>query len=450
MKKLISFLILTFTFSTATEFSECIHLLNRTSLGVTSNELNSCLKDNNYKISISNILKSTNKDTIKFQQKPDFAKKIIRPYKKMKYLNIGERKAFRKNLNKQKMKMKKWWVNKLMTTQTPFLEKMVLFWHSHFTSSLIKVRQPALMYQQNQLFRKYAFGNFGDLLHAIIEDPAMLIYLDNRGNRKKHPNENFARELLELFTLGEGNYSEKDIKALAKALTGYSLDKNMNFRFKKKIHDKSKKRFLEYYGNYNAHQLIDIILEQEATSIFIVTKLWKTFIGYNPNSIEIKRLAKIFRNNNYELKPLMQAMLNSKFFKDSSTKGIMIKSPIEFTVGTLRSFEYQDFDSRVILQYSRRLGQNLLDPPNVKGWVGGKNWINANTLLIRKQFINRLTRGDSMKHLKLNLFDVNSTIQSRSEKAADTLLPVSVFITPANNFNKTLKTILQHPLYQLK
>ncbi len=451
IKKLLTLFTLTFTLSIATEFSECIHLLNRTSLGINSHELKACLEDKNYKRTVNNILASASKNTNILDQKPDFAKKIIRPYKKMKLLNSEERKLFRKNLNIQKNNMKKWWIRKLLTTQKPFKEKMVLFWHNHFTSSLKKVRQPALIYRQNQLFRQYALGNFGDLLHRIIEDPAMLIYLDNRGNRKKHPNENFARELLELFTLGEGNYSEKDIKALAKALTGYSIDKNMNFKFKKNIHDKSKKRFLGHYDNYNAHQLIDIILQQKATSIFIVTKLWRTFIGYNTNSIEIQRLAKVFRKNNYELRPLMQEILTSKFFRSYKNIGTMFKSPIEFIIGTLRTFQYQDFNPKIALQYSKRLGQNLLDPPNVKGWRGGKNWINANTFLIRKQFINRLTRDNNIKHLKFDIFHIDNFTKNISSKlVANILLPVNVSIIPANSFNRTLKNILQHPLYQLK
>jgi uncharacterized protein (DUF1800 family) len=450
IKKLLTLYILTFTLSTATEFFECIHLLNRTSIGIGSKELNSCIEDKNYEVTLKKLFITSSKNQNILYKKPNFAKKIIKPYKKMKLLNSEERKLFRKNLNRQKKNMKIWWMKKLLTTQTPFKEKMVLFWHNHFTSSLQKVRQPALIYKQNQLFRKYALGNFRDLLHQIIEDPAMLIYLDNRGNRKKHPNENFARELLELFTLGEGNYNEKDIKALAKALTGYSINKDMNFRFKKNIHDKSKKRFLGHYDNYNAHQLIDIILEQKATSLFIVTKLWKTFIRYDIDNIEVHRLAKVFRKNNYELKPLMMEILNSKFFRNSKNKGTMFKSPIEFIVGTLRTFKYLDFNPKIALKYSKRLGQNLLDPPNVKGWTGGKNWINTNTLLIRRQFINRLTKRDNIKHLNFDIFNVVKSKKNISSKAVNILLPINVFITPENDFNKTLKSILQHPLYQLK
>ena len=432
----------------ATETSLCIHLLNRTSFGVDTKGLSACLKDQSYDASISRIL--TFPPTLDNHEKPDFAKNIIKPSKKHKELNAAERMAFRKMRKESQMAMKKWWMHKLLTTQTPFEEKMVLFWHNHFTSSLKKVKQPALMYQQNQLFRNHALGNFSDLLHAIVEDPAMLIYLDNRGNKKGHPNENLARELLELFTMGEGNYNEQDIKVLARSLTGYSVDKDLNFRFKKRIHDNGEKEIFGKRGNFNAHDIISIILEQPATSRLIVKKLWLEFIGSTPDPVEVERLALFFSKNNYEIKPLLQGMFLSKSFMSPSNYGTMIKSPIELIVGTLRSFDYRDFDPKIALQYSKRLGQDLLDPPNVKGWTGGESWINTNTLLIRRSFLNRLTRGNAMQHLKYDLFESETMGQSIESRAAETLLPVNVFITPAPKFNQTLRTILQHPLYQLK
>ncbi|RLA76948.1 MAG: DUF1800 domain-containing protein, partial [Epsilonproteobacteria bacterium] len=322
-----------------------------------------------------------------------FAKKIIKPNKKHKDLNAEEREAFRENRRREKSAIKKWWMHKLIETNAPFEEKMVLFWHNHFTSSLKKVPQIALMYRQNQLFRRYALGNFAKMLHSIVEDPAMLIYLDNRANRKKRPNENFARELLELFTLGEGHYSEQDIKELARALTGYSIDKHMSFRFKKKLHDSGEKSIFGHRGDFNAHQAVDIILEQNATAEFIVGKLWKAFVSEESDDMEIKRLAQYFRDQKYELKPIINAILTSKAFMELSNRGTLIKSPIELIVGTLRTFNTTAFDLKIALQYSRRLGQDLLNPPNVKGWSGGKQWINANTLLIRKEFISRLTRA---------------------------------------------------------
>ncbi len=448
MKKLILFFILLFSEAEATEFEQCAHLLHRTSFGITELDITACLHDASYEATVKRLL-----DMPQAQEPdplPDFAAKLILPPKKFKELNAEERKAFTKKKRKQHIALKQWWITKMLTTRTPFRERMVLFWHNHFTSSIRKVQQPALIYRQLQLFRSYAVGNFAQLLHKIIEDPAMLTYLDNRANRKKHPNENLARELLELFTLGEGHYSEKDIKEVARTLTGYSLDKNRNFRFKKKQHDKGKKRLFGDTGNYNAHQMVDLLLEQNATALFVVQKFWRAFAGDDPDQQEVERIAAIFRGNSYELKPMLYALFTSPFFTAPTNRGTMIKSPAELIVGTLRTFNYSTFDPKIAMQYSRRLGQDLLDPPNVKGWPGGRDWVNANTLLIRKEFLSRLTRGKEIKRLDDALFQNPLIADSPEAAAAKTLLPIKVFLTPAHRFNTTLQTILQHPLYQLK
>lgn len=431
-----------------TTFSECKHLLNRTMFGIDNIHLNLCLQSKSYEDFIDTIIYHAPR--VRTADSSVYMPSILRPSRKIRDLNITERKAFQKKKRESFLTIKEWWFTKMLTTQIPFEERMVLFWHNHFTSSLRKVGQSALIYQQNKLFRKHALGNFSELLHAMIEDPAMLIYLDNRANKKSHPNENFARELLELFTLGEGNYSEDDVKEFARALTGYSVDKDLKFRFKKKIHDNNNKQLFGQTGNFNAHDVVDIILQQKETSVFIVKKLWLAFIGEHPHIEEVQRLAKIFRQNNYNLKPLMQALLTSSYFTDIQTRGTMIKSPIELIVGTLRSFGYRDFDNKLAIQFSRRLNQDLFDPPNVKGWNGGKSWINTNTFLIRRSFLNRLTRGDTMNHLHYDLFTPRTEVQSKEERAAEILLPIKVYITPASQFDQTLRTILQHPLYQLK
>jgi uncharacterized protein (DUF1800 family) len=295
------------------------------------------------------------------------------------------------------------------------------------------------MYEQNRLFRKHALGNFKEFLHEVIRDPAMIIYLDNRNNNKTHPNENLARELLELFTMGEGHYSEKDIKELARGLTGYTLNKNLEFTFRKKAHDSDKKIFFGETGNFDADAMIEIILRQEATSIYIVTKFYKEFVSYTPNKQEIQRLAKLFQKNNYELKPLMFAILTSDEFINEKNRATMIKSPVELVVGTLRSLNYKSFDAKLGLKYTQKLRQNILNPPNVKGWSGGKTWIDANTLLTRKDYLHKLTRGDEIMHLDLN-----------KSSLAQILLPVKVYITPTSNKKEYLNMILQHPIYQLK
>lgn len=230
----------------ATDLSQCIHLLNRVSFGIDSTTIDRCLKQKNYKYSVLDL--TTRPRVLDYKKTPEFAKKILRPSIKIKDLNLADRRAFKKERRARQVALKAWWFKEMLTTEDPFLAKMLLFWHNHFTSSLRKVKQPALIYQQHQLLRKHALGNFAELLHAIIEDPAMLIYLDNRANKKSQPNENLARELLELFTLGEGNYNEEDIKEMARALTGYSLNKNLQFHYKKRIHNNSQKHFFGQEG----------------------------------------------------------------------------------------------------------------------------------------------------------------------------------------------------------
>jgi uncharacterized protein (DUF1800 family) len=432
----------------ASEPSLCIHLLNRSAFGIDKHQLTACLKSNSYEHFVEDMV-YTPKNAL--EQPPVFtANTLIKPPKNVTELNATERMTFNQKRQSSHMLLKTWLFETMLKTNNPFEEHMLLFWHNHFTSSLKKVGQAALIYRQHELLKENALGNFATFLHDIIKDPAMLIYLDNRASKKSHPNENLARELLELFTLGEGNYKESDIKALARGLTGYGIDQNFNFRFNKNIHDQGEKTFLGKSGNFDADEMIDIILEQDATSLFIVKKLWYEYIGYEPDAKEVQRLAKLLRDNHYELKPLMVALFTSPYFTASSARATMIKSPIELIIGTLRSFGYEDFDTQLGIQFSNRLGQNLFDPPNVKGWEGKETWINTNTLLIRKGFLNRLSRGDAMKHLHYDLFNLNLFGNTKEERAAAILLPIKVLITPGNTFDDTVRTILQHPLYQLK
>ena len=433
----------------ATEFLQCKHLLNRTSFGIDQMHLQTCLKSDSYHSFLHTLIYQDRREFKRAEK--NYHPRLLRPSRKMRELNSKERKAFRKKRRESYMHLKEYWFKQMLTTEDPFKEKMILFWHNHFTSSLKKVGQASLLYKQHILLEKHALGNFAELLHAIIEDPAMLSYLDNRGNRKGHPNENLARELLELFTMGEGNYKEKDIQALARTLTGYSLNRNLHFKFKRNIHDKSTKVFLGQKGHFDAHDIVEIILAQPATSKFMVKKLWLTFIDNQAEPKEVERLAQLFKIGNYEMKPLLEALFTSKYFTTSSNYGTMVKSPVDLIVGTLRSFDYRDFDAKMGIQYSRRLGQDLFDPPNVKGWSGGETWVNTHTLLLRKAFLNRFLRGENMKHLHYGLFNTCPVPENQREIcAAKTLLPVNIFMTPAPTFKQSLRTIFQHPLYQLK
>jgi uncharacterized protein (DUF1800 family) len=312
-------------------------------------------------------------------------------------LNAEERAAQQKLTNEQVQQIKAWWYDEMLATPSPFTERMTLFWHNHFTSSLRKTRSPVLHYRQNALLRRESLGSFAALLREVSRDPVMLDYLDNRLNRWERPNENFARELLELFTLGEGHYTEQDIKNAARAFTGWTTTPDRaRFLENVRIHDPDSKTFLGRTGRFDGDDILKLILQQPRTAEFIAAKLWREFVSPTPDAKEVQRLAAVFRDGGYAIKPLMRAMLTSDAFWAAKNRGELIKSPVEFLVGTVRFFENTPVDGDSLARYSRRLGQDIFDPPNVKGWPGHTAWISTDTLLAREQFLQRLLRGDRL------------------------------------------------------
>lgn len=294
----------------------------------------------------------------------------------------------------QSNELKAWWASEMITTPTPITEIMTLFWHNHFTSSLRKVRSPVLMYRQNVLLRRHALGNFGEMLRAISRDPAMLVYLDNASSRREAPNENFARELLELFTLGEGRYAEADIKEIARAFTGWTIDRRSGtFANIARRHDQGEKSVFGQTGRFDGDDVVDILLAQPSTAILITTKLWHAFVSDQPDTAEIERLAALLRASDYELAPLMTALLTGDAFWAPANRGTLIRSPIELLVGTVRLLDIEVDRMRRIAMMSRRLGQDLFDPPNVKGWPGGASWITSERYLARQELLRTVTYG---------------------------------------------------------
>ena len=392
--------------------------------------MNNCISSSDYNSYIYTYILNNKKDL----KQEKLLLKIIRRDK-----NTQDPKKFGRELRAEQLKLRTWYIKQLLSTQQPFREKMVLFWHNHFVSSLQKVRHAKIMQVQNNLFRKYALGNFKEFVHQIIRDPAMIIYLDNRANKKSHPNENFARELLELFTIGEGNYTEKDIKELAKGLTGYTIDKKPKFKFRKNIHDSSKKTFMGKTGNFTADDMIDILFTKKEVSVFITTKLYKEFISYDVDEKEVDNLAKIFRDSNYEISTLLNAVFLSTKFQEKSSFNTMIKSPLELTIGTLRSFEYKSFNKRVVLRHLKKMEQPLFVPPNVKGFKGEYTWVNANTSIARKEFLAKISREESIYKTQLNKSEIEENlglVQTLSNKKM--------------NKKQFIRKILFNTIYQLK
>jgi len=285
----------------------------------------------------------------------------------------------------------------MVSTPSPLTERLTLFWHNHFTSSLKKVKWPPLLYRQNLLFRQMAAGSFRDLLYAVAKDPAMILYLDTRTIHKNRPNENFARELFELFTLGEGHYTEQDIKEAAHAFSAWKIDRhNGMFRIARRQQDTGVKTVLGQTGHFTGDDILALPLNQPSTARYVVAKFWREFISEEPVPEEVDRLAKIFQDNEYQIAPLLRALFTSPHFWASGNRGVLIKSPVDLIVGTTRLFALTISNTRLLPRLSRQLGQNLFDPPNVKGWPGGTQWITTTTLLDRWQILQRALRGHEM------------------------------------------------------
>ena len=290
--------------------------------------------------------------------------------------------------------LRAWWVREMLSTPSPLTERMTLFWHNHFTSGQDKVQYPQQMAQQNMLLRRDALGNFGELLHDVAKDPAMLQYLDGASNRKGKPNENFAREVMELFTLGEGNYTQRDVSEAARAYTGWSLDPDTQaYVWRANQHDDGDKTVLGQTGPFDGDQVLDILLARPETATFVTTKLWREFVSDTPDPARIAPIAAQFRASHYDIKVALRGLFMSDAFWDEGDRGVLVKSPVEFVVGTLRAFDIGYDNTAPFAAQIRTLGENLFYPPNVKGWPGGTIWINSSTLLARKQFVEQLFRA---------------------------------------------------------
>lgn len=305
--------------------------------------------------------------------------------------------AERKMEGEELLDLRRWWMGWMEVTPTPLVEKMTLFWHGHFATSAAKVKNGYWMWRQNDTLRRNALGNFSALTKEMSRDPAMMIYLDLPQSRREHPNENWARELMELFTVGIGNYSEQDVRESARAFTGYRLDlATQEFRFVRKQHDDGPKRFLGRRGNFNGDDIIDILAKQPACSQFIGKKLCRYFINDDPAPALIEMVAASLRAHNFQMKPVLREVLSSAEFYASANRRSQIKSPTQFIVQTCRVLGCELPASPITQGALRQMGQLLFAPANVKGWDGGKSWISTSTLLFRNNFANYLINGDAV------------------------------------------------------
>jgi len=309
---------------------------------------------------------------------------------KMKDMAIADKKQLQKAARDRTKDLNTAWMKQLITTQTPLLEKITLFWHGHFACRV--EGNPYITQQLNNIQRQYAFAPFKDLLLAVSKSAAMLQFLNNKQNHKEHPNENFARELMELFTIGRENYTEQDIKESARAFTGWNSDDNYEFIFRPKTHDTDSKIFMNQSGNFAGEDILNIILQQKQTAVFICTKMYRFFVNENENKKHINELADFYFTNNYDTGKLLKKIFTANWFYDEANIGANIKSPAEFIIGFSKSFGIIPADD-VLLKIQRALGQTLFYPPNVAGWAGGKSWIDSSTLMLRLKIPSTVLNG---------------------------------------------------------
>ena len=312
---------------------------------------------------------------------------------------------------KQMQEIQKWWLRRMIETGRPLEEKMTLFWHGHFATAYRTIEDSFHMFQQNQLFRTHAVGNFADLVLRILRSPAMLKYLDNDESRKGRPNENLARELMELFVLGEGNgYTESDIKEGARALTGFTFNDD-TFEFQPNNHDRESKSILGQTGNWDGDDFAKIILSRRETSEFLCGKLYRFFVNDGPGMPDAKRksfaiaMATELRKQQYEIKPVLRLVFRSQHFYDSANRGATIKSPTQLIVQTIRELGTPPRELATLNAAGDLMGQSLFMPPNVKGWDGGQAWINTSTIFVRQNLAVYLITG-----LRPDSFDLDESL----------------------------------------
>jgi len=373
-------------------FEDARHLISRTGLGAHPTEIQA-LVGLTRSAAISREISKLDVDNTQLPP-PDFFSYEYPIYWARNDMEEGDQQNFRVARDKEMADLRLWWVREMLATQQPAGERLVLFWHNHFVTAYSGLNENVhVLAKQHWALRKYGHTNFRVLTRAMIHDAAMLDYLDNNSSRKGNPNENLARELMELFVLGEGNYAEKTIKEVARALTGYSVNKlrNDEFEFNVWDHDRGTKTIFDWRGRFDGDDVVDILMRQPATAKFIAQKFWKNYISdFNSDPQQLDAIADAFRASDYDIKTLLRETLSAPQFWAAENRATIIKSPVDLLVGTMRSTGMLPEWWSSIPNRLEQLGQNLFDPPNVAGWPGGSDWLTPSRLLIRNQMIEEL------------------------------------------------------------
>ena len=437
-------------------FDEARHLLARTGFGVAGTAEIEALLPLCYEQAVNTILAGVRRAPrvpppemiISFGEKS-----------KVKKMTAVERKAFNKAYRQEMTTLKHWWIREMLETDSPLTERLVVFWHGHFATEARKVKFGRMMYEQHAALRRNALGSFAELLSDVSKGAAMLFYLDGQKNVKRRPNENFAREVMELHSMGEGQgYSEEDVREGARAFTGWKVNRQTGkFRFAYKSHDGMKKTFLGKTGYFDGDDIIEIILELPGVARFITRKLWREFVSPHPDPAEVERLAANFRASGYRLGPLLKGLLMTPQFRDPANRGTLIKSPVELVIGTLRLFGFSEVPAKAVLGVHRRLGQDLFDPPDVNGWKGGDAWITTTTTLLRRQFLLTVLDGVNSAESKKKFGTAETAflpamVREQPEKLQQSLLAVDPVMTDSAKGKRwtLIDSLLLDPVYQLK
>ncbi len=355
-----------------------------------------------------------------------------------------------------------WWLLRMVHTQRPLHARMSLFWHNHFATSNRNVQSPPMMLQQLRTLERHALGRFDALLLDISRDPAMIVWLDGDSNRKGKPNENYARELFELFTLGVGNYTEKDIKQAGRAFTGWG-QKRGRFNFNARLHDDGEKAVLGRRGNFNGDDIVRIAVDQPACGVFIATKLLREFVNERPDAALIAEFADVIRDADFDMAKVMSRLLASKAFFEPAQYRARIKSPVEFCIGLARSFD-MSIPGNALHDAVSLMGQRLFEPPGVKGWDGGRRWINSSTMLVRMNTALSAAGGAGQHGLRADEwvarsgltdalaaieFALSVMLDGRADENLRLALSAHAGDDPAEALRTAVATIAASPEYQL-
>lgn len=360
----------------------------------------------------------------------------------IKNADSEEQKKVLKKQIRNSIELKKWWIDKMRNESLPLREKMVCFWHNHFVATSQKVKVNYWVYQHNMILRENAFGNFKELTKKIIKSNAMVRYLDNVDNKKGSYNENLSRELLELFTLGIGNYSENDIKEGAKALAGLNLGEEEAI-YRRFAEDNSNKTYFGKTGNFKADDLVDIIFEQKNIPYLITRKILKWFIYDNPSEELVTYYGDYFRKVNFEIEPLLTKIFTEEYTKNNG--GSKIKDPIVYLLQLLDELNNTTVENTLIVFFLKQQGMDLLNQPNVKGWDGGNSWLTSQIYLQRNNTSDLLCNGRSINRKAFN------KIPDEGEQPEITLEKINVKVAFDNNGNnkKIISDLSNRLLFQV-